>query len=49
MAKIRGAKGFIQIGEEKRQVRSLRATDTTWKQITQASVVLGISPADLIE
>jgi hypothetical protein len=49
MAKIRGAKGFIQIGEEKRQVRSLRATDTTWSQITQAAAVLGISPADLIE
>jgi len=49
MAKIRGAKGFIQIGEEKRQVRSLRATDTTWTQITQAAAVLEISPADLIE
>jgi len=49
MTKIRGAKGFIQIGEEKRQVRSLRATNTTWSQITQAAAVAGISPADLIE
>jgi hypothetical protein len=49
MAKIRGVKGFIQIGEEKRQVRSLRATHTTWQAITQAAAVLEISPADLIE
>jgi hypothetical protein len=49
MTKIRGAKGFIQLGSEKRQVRSLRATDSTWSQITQAAAVLGISPADLIE
>jgi len=49
MTRIRGAKGFLQIGSEKREVRSLRATNTTWQAITQAAAVLEISPADLIE
>jgi len=36
MAKIRGDKGFISSGEP-RKVRSIRASDTTWRLLSEAA------------
>ena len=49
MTKVRGDKGFIQLGNEPRQVRSLRATDTTWQLLGQEAERQGKTIADLIE
>jgi hypothetical protein len=49
MTKVRGDKGFIQIGDEPRKVRSLRATDTTWQLLSEEAQRQGQTIADLIE
>ena len=49
MAKLRGDKGFVQLGDEPRKVRSLRATDTTWQRLGEEAQRQGQTIADLIE
>jgi hypothetical protein len=49
MAKLRGDKGFIQIGDEPRQVRSLRATNHTWQLLSEEAQRQRQTIADLIE
>jgi len=50
MDQSRDKKGhFANKGEEKREVRSIRLTDSTWKKLGELATEQGITRADLIE
>jgi hypothetical protein len=50
MDQSRDKKGhFANKGEEKREVRSVRLTDSTWKKLGELANERGITRADLIE
>jgi hypothetical protein len=50
MDQSRDKKGhFANKGEEKREVRSIRLTDSTWEKLGELATKRGITRADLIE
>lgn len=50
MSRTRGAGGkFIQATDEKRQVRTIRVTDSIWELFGQYSEERGLTRADLLE
>ena len=50
MVRKHGENGrFIQAGNEKRKVRTIRATDSTWQKIQELAESQNLSVGDLIE
>ena len=50
MVRKHGENGrFIQAGNEKRRVRTIRATDSTWQRIQELAESQNLSVGDLIE
>ena len=50
MVRKHGENGrFIQVGNEKRKVRTIRATDSTWQKIQELAESQNLSVGDLIE